>query len=39
MFHVFVSTLSEDLEQLWIRIEKPNGKTKIIANIYRPPNF
>ena len=32
------SSISENLEQLWIRIEKPNVKTKIIANIYRPPN-
>ena len=33
-----LSTVSHDLEQLWILIEKPNVSTKIIANVYRPPN-
>ena len=33
-----VSSISSDLEQLWICIDKPNVSTKIIANVYRPPN-
>ena len=33
-----LSSVSHNLEQLWISIEKPNVSTKIIANIYRPPN-
>ena len=31
------SSVSHDLEQLWIVIDKPNVSTKIIANVYRPP--
>ena len=32
------SSITPEIEQLWIRITKPNTGTKIIANIYRPPN-
>ena len=32
------SSITPEIEQLWIRIEKPNTKVKIIANIYRPPS-
>ena len=32
------SSISPEIEQLWIRIEKPNMGVKIVANIYRPPN-
>ena len=32
-----VSTISTDLEQLWIRIQKPNTSVKIISCVYRPP--
>ena len=31
------SSILPEIEQLWIRIEKPNTGIKIIANIYRPP--
>ena len=32
-----LSSISEDLEQLWVRIDKPKNGVKILANIYRPP--
>ena len=32
------SSITPEMEQLWIRIAKPNAGTKIVANIYRPPN-
>ena len=32
-----VSSISGDLEQIWIRIQKPNVSTKVISCIYRPP--
>ena len=32
------SKVSPNLEQLWIKIEKPNFKTEIISTIYRPPS-
>ena len=32
------SSIQHELEQLWVRIDKPNTGIKIIANIYRPPN-
>ena len=33
-----ISTVTENIEQLWISIGKPNNGTKIIASIYRPPS-
>ena len=30
-----ISSISYDLEQLWICIDKPNVGTKIIGNVYR----
>ena len=32
-----ISSISSDLEQLWIYIQKPDVSTKIISCIYRPP--
>ena len=32
-----LSSISHDLEQLWISIAKPNVSTKIVANVYRAP--
>ena len=33
-----VSSISNDIEKLCIRIDKPNVREKIIMNVYRPPN-
>ena len=33
-----LSTISESVEQLWVKIDKPNTRKQLIANIYRPPN-
>ena len=32
-----LSSISGNVEQLWVSINKPNTKKQIIANIYRPP--
>ena len=32
------SFVTNNLEQLWISIDKPNVSTKLISNIYRPPS-
>ena len=33
-----LSTISGNIEQLWVKIDKPNTRKQLIANIYRPPN-
>ena len=33
-----ISSVTGNVEQLWISINKPNTKKQIVANIYRPPN-
>ena len=33
-----LSSISGNVEQLWVKIEKPNTRKQLIANIYRPPN-
>ena len=33
-----ISSITENVEQLWISIEKPENGTKVFANIYRPPS-
>ena len=33
-----ISSITKDVEQLWICIEKPNNGTKVFANIYRVPS-
>ena len=33
-----LSTVTVNVEQLWVSINKPNTRKQIIANIYRPPN-
>ena len=33
-----LSSISANVEQLWVKIEKPNTRKQLIANIYRPPN-
>ena len=33
-----LSSISDDLEQLWIHIQKPDVSAKIISCIYRPPS-
>ena len=32
-----ISTVTDDVEQLWIRLKCPNVKQKLIGCIYRPP--
>ena len=32
------SSITENIEQLWIQIEKPNTRKQIFSNIYRPPD-
>ena len=32
-----ISSISKDLEQLWILLESPNHRTEIVSVIYRPP--
>ena len=33
-----LTSVSENVEQLWVKIEKPNTRKQLIANIYRPPS-
>ena len=33
-----LSSISGNVEQIWVEIEKPNTRKQLIANIYRPPN-
>ena len=33
-----ISSITGNIKQLWIRIDKPNNGTKFLAGIYRPPD-
>ena len=33
-----INSISGNVEQLWVSINKPNSKKQLIANIYRPPS-